>query len=71
MSKPIHIESQEWWYKGCFIQGQDHPELLKYVVFKDTEDQEHVGVCNTFKQAKKLCEDNEVIHFKQGWFTFV
>ena len=68
---PTQIEVGEWWYKGCFIQEQEHPELLKYCVFKDTKKQEHVDVCSTFKEAIKLCEENEVIKFKQGWESFL
>ncbi len=33
MNKPIKIEIGEWWFKGCFIQQQDHPKLSKYIVF--------------------------------------
>jgi hypothetical protein len=54
MGKPTAIEVGEWWYKGCFIQEQNHPMLLKYVVFKDSECQEHVGTSNNFKGAKIL-----------------
>lgn len=56
---PVQIEVGEWLYKGCFIQEQIHPELLKYQVFKNDKKQTHVGVCSTFAQAKKLCEANE------------
>ena len=42
MNKPVQIEIGEWWYKGCFIQEQNHQMLSKYVVFKDTELQERV-----------------------------
>lgn len=60
MKKPIAIEVGEWYFKGCFIQEQDHYMLDKYVVFKDTEDQDHVGTASSMVMAKKLCIDNEV-----------
>lgn len=60
MKKPIAIEVGEWYFKGCFIQEQDHYMLDKYVVFKDTEDQDHVGTASSMAMAKKLCIDNEV-----------
>lgn len=60
MKKPIAIEIGEWYFKGCFIQEQDHCMLDKYVVFKDTEDQDHVGTASSMAMAKKLCIDNEV-----------
>lgn len=51
--KLIQIEADEWWYKGCFIQKQNHPNLLPYHVFQDTEEQETVGVCHSMLEAKK------------------
>jgi hypothetical protein len=71
MSKPIAIEVGEWWYKGCFIQEQNHPLLSKYVVFKDTENQEHVGSATTMVEAKQLCKDNEVVNYKFGVESFI
>lgn len=71
MVKPIAIEVGEWWYKGCFIQKQDHPMLSKYVVFKDTELQETVGTCGTMVEAKRLCVDNEVVDYKLGFKSFI
>jgi hypothetical protein len=71
MGKPTAIEVGEWWYKGCFIQEQNHPMLLKYVVFKDSECQEHVGTSNNFKGAKILCEENEVVDYKFGVKSFI
>lgn len=58
--KPIEIEVGEWYYKGCFIQRQYSPNLRKYHVFKDTEDQETIDTCQTFKHAVSLCNGNEV-----------
>ena len=71
MVKPIAIEVGEWWYKGCFIQEQNHPNLSKYVVFKDSENQEHVGSPNTMVEAKQLCKDNEVVNYKLGVKHFI
>ena len=71
MKKPVQIEIGEWWYKGCFIQEQNHPQLSKYIVFKDTEQQEHVDTATTFADAKKLCKDNEVKDYKYGYKTFL
>lgn len=71
MNKPIAIEVGEWWFKGCFIQEQDHPMLSKYVVFKDTEGQEHVDGASTMKEAKRLCVDNEVVDYKLGYKSFI
>lgn len=71
MVKPTAIEVGEWWYKGCFIQEQNHPMLAKYVVFKDTENQEHVGTSGDFRGAKKLCKKNEVVNYKFGVESFI
>ena len=71
MNKPIAIEVGEWWFKGCFIQEQNHPTLSKYVVFKDTEGQEHVGNPSTMRDAKRLCVDNEVVNYKYGYKSFI
>jgi hypothetical protein len=71
MKKPELISIGEWWYKGCFIQIQEHPMLSKYVVFKDTKDQEHVGCCSTMSEAKRLCEKNEVVDYKLGVKSFI
>ena len=67
---PILIEVGEWYYKGCFIQLQNqynHPELLKYHIFKDTENQETIKTCGTFSEAKLLCDINEVKNPVSGW----
>lgn len=58
--KPKQIDSEEWLFKGCFIQKSTHPKLVgKYEVFKNNEEQTHVGRCYTFTEAKKLCIENE------------
>lgn len=60
MEKPKQIEVGEWLYKGCFIQESSHPQLIgKYEVFKNNENQDHVGRCYTFAEAKRLCKENE------------
>ncbi len=69
--KPVQIEAGEWYYKGCFIQEQNHPSLLKYRVFKDDENQTEVDTCGTMKDAKALCEQNEVIIPKNGLSAFL
>lgn len=57
---PRQIEADEWLYKGCFIQGSEHPKLIgKFEVFKNDKLQTHVGRCFTFAEAKKLCEKNK------------
>ena len=71
MVKPIQIEGGEWWFKGCFIQEQNHPMLSKYVIFKDTELQEIVGTASYMSEAKKLCLDNEVVEYKFGHKKFI
>jgi hypothetical protein len=71
MNKPIQIEIGEWWFNGCFIQKQIHPKLKPYHVFKDTEQQENIGTCFTFKEAKKLCNLNRVKDFKHGYKAFI
>ena len=71
ISNPIQIEEGEWWLKGCFIQKQIHPLLKPYHVFRDTENQETIGTCFTFTEAKKLCNLNEVKDFKQGYKAFL
>lgn len=60
MKRPIQIETKEWLYKGCFIQESVHPKLVgRYEVFKNDAAQTHVGRCNTFAEAKGLCEENQ------------
>lgn len=71
MKKLIQIEANEWWFKGCFIQKQLHPYLKTYHVFKDTEQQETIGTCFTFREAKELCNLNDVKDFKQGYKAFL
>jgi len=68
---PVQIEAGEWWYKGCFIQEQEHPQLLKYCVFKDNKSHTLVDDCGTFTEAAILCEENEVKKFDQGWESFL
>lgn len=70
MNKPFQIEVGEWWFKGCFIQEQNHPQLDKYVVFKDTDDQEYIDTANRFSDAIQLCKDNEVTDYKLGIEVF-
>jgi hypothetical protein len=70
-NKPIKIETNEWWFKGCFIQKQFHPELKPYHVFKDTEKQETVDSCLTFGEAKSLCKLHEVKDCKHGYKPFL
>lgn len=70
MNKPFQLEVGEWWFKGCFIQEQNHPQLDKYVIFKDTENQEHIGTASKFTDAIQLCKDNEVTDYKLGIEAF-
>lgn len=70
MKKPIQIEIGEWWYKGCFIQQQNHPQLAKYTIFADTEGQEHIDSACTFSEAKKVASNNEVKEYKLGVESF-
>lgn len=60
MDKPILVCIDEWYFKGCFIQKQEHPMLKPFHVFQDTEEQRTVGTCFTFSEAKTLCKQNEV-----------
>ncbi|MBT3209885.1 MAG: hypothetical protein HN347_16195 [Bacteroidetes bacterium] len=71
MNKPKQLEVGEWWFKGCFIQKQNHPKLLKYHVFKDTVNQETVCACQTFTEAKALCRMNEVKYPHSGWEKYM
>lgn len=50
------IDTDEWYYKGNFIQKQNHPQLEPYFVFKDTEDEQIIGGASSFSYAKFLCE---------------
>ena len=68
--KPVKIEEGEWYYKGCFIQKQDHPLLRRFIVFQDTKKQKIVGGCFCFNEAKKLCVENEVINPELGLDSF-
>lgn len=58
---PVLIETDEWLYKGCFIQKQAvHPKLGgRFEIFKNNTSQTHVGRTYTYVEAKKLCENNE------------
>ena len=60
MSKPVQIEDGEWYYKGCFIQKQTHPSLMKYHIFKDTKSQATISFCGAFLQAIAICNKYEV-----------
>ena len=68
--QPQQIEDGEWYFMGCFIQKQTHPQLLPYVVFKDDETQSHVGVCCTMKEARQMCLLNKVESPKIGLLAF-
>jgi hypothetical protein len=58
-NKPIQVELGEWLYMGCFIQESKHPRLVgNYEVFKNDAYETHIGRCYTFREAKKLCEEN-------------
>ncbi len=58
--KPEQIDTDEWLYKGCFIQKQNHPRLKgNYFIFKNDELQTFVNSCYSFKEAKIICEKNE------------
>jgi hypothetical protein len=70
MAKATKISLEEWWYKGCFIRLQNHTTLGKYIVYKDNEDQDHIGVANKMDLAKNLCELNEVLDPKLGLEAF-
>jgi len=68
---PVQIEIGEWYYKGCFIQEQIHPLLLKYHIFTDTLAQHTVGTTNSFKLAKLIAEQNEVKNPHYGLESFL
>ena len=54
------IDTEEWLYFGCFIQKSQHPQLCgKYEVFKNNEEQTHVGRAMTLLEAKRLCKENK------------
>jgi hypothetical protein len=58
--KPTQIETDEWLFKGCFIQKNSHPKLIgNYEVFKNDKNQNHVDRCYSFAEAKQLCINNE------------
>jgi len=70
MNKPFQIELGEWWFKGCFIQEQNHPQLAKYTIFQDTVLGMTVGSASTMKDAIQICKDNEVKDYVQGIEAF-
>ncbi len=70
MNKPFQIEVGEWWFKGCFIQEQNHPQLAKYTIFQDTVLGMTVGSASTMKEAIQICKDNEVTDYVQGIEAF-
>lgn len=54
------IDTDEWIYKGCFIQLFKHPCLFgKYSVFKNNKNQTNIGRFENIKNAKKACIENE------------
>ena len=59
-NKVKQIDTEEWLYRGCFIQKFEHPKLCgKYSVFKNNEEQTDINRCHTFLEAKKLAKENE------------
>jgi hypothetical protein len=66
INKPVLIEGEEWWYMGCFIQKQNHPDIHPYVVFKDNDQQTHIGTSIDFNGAKDLCKNNRNTRYKLG-----
>jgi len=60
MMKPKQIDPNEWLFHGCFIQESVYRNTDgKYLVFKNNEEEEHVGRCHTFTEAKRLCVENK------------
>lgn len=72
-SMPIKITDGEWWFHGLFIQKQNHPHynLMPYHIFMDTEIQETIGFCTTFKEAKEICKLNKNANYKYGCKSFL
>lgn len=70
MNKPFQLEVGEWWFKGCFIQEQNHPQLDKYTIFQDTVLGMTVGSASKFTDAIKICKENEVTDYVQGIEAF-
>lgn len=70
MNKPFQLEVGEWWFKGCFIQEQNHPQLAKYTIFQDTVLGMTVGSASKFTDAIKICKENEVTDYVQGIEAF-
>lgn len=73
-NKPIQISTDEWWYKGCFIQKNDDylwSRIKKFSVFKDTSLQETIDNCWTMNEAKSLCKLNEVKNPYYGYEQFL
>lgn len=68
---PIPIAPNEWWYKGCFIQKNEHPRLLPFSVFEDIERQVTVGQATTMEEAQKLALKNKVEKFLYGPKVFL
>jgi hypothetical protein len=67
-SKIQQIDTDEWLYKGCFIQKSNHHLLIgNYSVFKNDKDQTNIGRTYTFAEAKKLAAQNEC---KENHLTF-
>jgi hypothetical protein len=51
--KPVPIETGEWWFNGCFIQEQNHPQLEKFRIWPDASIMETM-TASTFKEATKI-----------------
>lgn len=66
MKKPFKIDTDTWWFKGCFIETQDHPMLMKFLIRADTEESDVIDTTNTMTEAIKICKANEIKDFYLG-----
>lgn len=52
--KPVHIETDEWWFNGRIIQKQDDDRLPTWISFADNDDafvEVHEGKKDAIKYA--------------------
>ena len=50
-------DGSQWLYRGCIVQDQTHPKLLKYACYSDENCNHLIDVCNSQRRAKQIIDD--------------
>jgi len=64
-TKPVQIETEEWWFNGRIIQKNDHPMLSRYVSWSDDENSRFVETHNTKREATLFYTIRLILYHKQ------